>query len=487
MMKIAFLVSEAVPFAKTGGLADVAGALPKYLAHRGADVRLFMPLYREVRKKGLPLTKALDGVRIPMGGRELVFTLWEHRADGFRVYFVENDEAFDRDALYGTPAGDYPDNGKRFGLFAKAALESMKRLGFAPDVLHGHDWQSAAAFALLKYRYAADPFFAGTRSLFTIHNLAYQGLFDKAILGSLDLPDSLFNMNDLEFYGKVSFLKAGILYATAVSTVSPRYAREIQTPEFGCGLDGLLRSRAGVLHGILNGVDYASWDPAVDHLIPAPFSAADISGKKTCRQGLLKTFGLAAGPEVPVIGMVSRLAGQKGLDIVCAALPELFALDLRLVILGTGDALIQDQLIEAQKTHPSRLGLRIAFDEKVARTIYAGSDLFLIPSRYEPCGLTQMYSLRYGTIPVVRATGGLDDSIEEFDPVAGAGNGFKFEAAAPAAMLGAIRKAMDAYRDRPSWTALVRNAMAGDFSWEKAAGAYLDLYAAIAKGSGRLS
>lgn len=487
MMKIAFLASEAVPYAKTGGLADVAGALPKYLAHRGADVRLFMPLYREVRKKRLPLTKVLDAVRIPMGGRELAFSLWEHRADGFRVYLVENDEAFDRDALYGTPAGDYPDNGLRFGLFAKAALESMKRLGFAPDVLHGHDWQSASAFALLKHRYASDPFFAGTRSLFTIHNLAYQGLFDKAILGSLDLPDSLFNMNDLEFYGKVNFLKAGILYATAVSTVSPRYAREIQTPEFGCGLDGLLRSRAGVLHGIMNGVDYASWDPAGDTLIPAPFAAADLSGKKTCREGLLRTFGLEAGPDVPVIGMVSRLAGQKGLDIVCAALPELFALDLRLVILGTGDVMIQDQLIEAQKTHPTRLGLRIAFDEKVARTIYAGSDLFLIPSRYEPCGLTQMYSLRYGTIPVVRATGGLDDSIEEFDPAAGTGNGFKFADATPAAMLASIRKAMAAFRDRASWTALVRNAMAGDFSWEKAAGNYLELYAAIAKDSRRLS
>jgi starch synthase len=479
MMKIAFLVSEGVPYAKTGGLADVAGALPRYLARLGADARLFMPLYREVRKKGLPLTKVLDGVLIPFGGRDLRFSLWKHEADGFRAYFVQNDEAFDRDALYGTPSGDYPDNGERFGSFAMASLESMKRLGFAPDILHGHDWQSAAALALLKHRYAADPFFNGTRSLFTIHNLAYQGLFDKGILAALELPDSLFNMNDLEFYGKVSFLKAGILYSTAVSTVSPRYAREIQTPEFGCGLDGLLRSRAGALHGILNGVDYAAWDPATDALIPASFSAADLSGKKACREGLLKTFGLKAGPDVPVIGMVSRLAGQKGLDIVCEALPSLFALGLRLVILGTGEARIQSDLVEAQKAYPSQLGLRIAFDDKVARTIYAGSDLFLIPSRYEPCGLTQMYSLRYGTIPVVRATGGLDDSIEEFDSAARTGNGFKFGDATPAAMLGSIRKALDAFRDRSAWTALVRTAMAGDFSWDKAAGEYLKLYAAI--------
>ncbi len=479
MIKIAFLVSEAVPYAKTGGLADVAGALPKYLAARGADARLFMPLYREVRKKGLPLAKVLDGVPMSLGGRDLEFSLWSREGDGFRAYFVENDEAFDRDALYGTPCGDYPDNGERFGFFANAALESMKRLGFAPDILHGHDWQSAAAFAVLKHHGAADPFFAGTRSLFTIHNLAYQGLFDKGILAALGLPDSLFHMNGLEFFGKVNFLKAGILYSTAVSTVSPRYAREIQTPEFGCGLDGLLRSRAGVLHGIMNGVDYASWDPASDPLIPAPFSPADLSGKKTCREGLLRTFGLTAGPDVPVIGMVSRLAGQKGLDIVCEALPALFELDVRLVILGTGDALIQDRLIEARKAAPSRLGLRIAFDDKVARTIYAGSDLFLIPSRYEPCGLTQMYSLRYGTIPVVRATGGLDDSIREFDAAVRTGNGFKFEDATPEAMLGSIRKAMGAFRDRASWAALVRNAMADDFSWEKAAGEYLKLYGAI--------
>ena len=479
MMKIAFLVSEAVPYAKTGGLADVAGALPKYLARRGADVRLFMPLYREVQKKGLPLAKALDGVRVTLGGRDLRFSLWRHDGDGFGAYFVENDEAFDRDALYGTPCGDYPDNGERFGFFAKAALESMRRLGFAPDIIHGHDWQSAAALALLKHRSPADPVFASTRSLFTIHNLAYQGLFDRSILAALELPDSLFNMNDLEFYGKVNFLKAGILYSSAVSTVSPRYAREIQTPEFGCGLDGLLRSRAGVLHGILNGVDYAAWNPADDPLIPAPFSAADVSGKKVCREGLLRSFGLEAGPDVPVIGIVSRLAGQKGLDIVCEALPSLFALDLRLVILGTGDARIQDQLIEARRAAPTRLGLRVAFDERAARTIYAGSDLFLIPSRYEPCGLTQMYSLRYGTIPVVRATGGLDDSVEEFDAASLTGNGFKFKEATPPAMMGAIRKAMDAFRSRSARLALVRNAMASDFSWEKAAGKYLELYAAI--------
>ena len=476
MTKIAFLASEAVPYAKTGGLADVAGALPKYLVQRGADVRVLMPLYREVRKKGLPLQLAVDRAGVDLGGRTVPFSVWEHFMDGVRTLFIEHDGYFDRDCLYGTSAGDYPDNGERFGFYAKASLEALKRLGFRPDVLHCHDWQSAPALAFLKFTYGQDPFFAHGRSLFTIHNLAYQGLFEKEILTALGLPSALFNMIDLEFYGKVNFLKAGILYATAVSTVSPSYSWEIQTPEFGCGLDGLLRSRASVLHGVLNGVDYALWDPTTDPLIPARYSVSDLSGKRACRDGLLNLFGLPTGPGVPVVGMVSRLAGQKGLDIVCEALPDLFKLELRLVILGTGEANIQDGLMKASKAYPGKLGLRIAFDERIARTIYAGSDMFLIPSLYEPCGLTQMYSLRYGTIPVVRATGGLDDSIQEHEPASGAGNGFKFSEATAPAMLGAVRTALAAFRNPKEWKDLVGNAMAGDFSWEKAAAEYMRLY-----------
>jgi len=476
MMKIAFLASEAIPYAKTGGLADVAGALPKYLNKLGADVRLFMPLYREVRKKGLQLETVLDRVGVDLGGRKKAFAVKTHSGNNFLAYFIEKDEYFDRDFLYGTAAGDYPDNGERFGFFSLAALETIKRLGFAPDVLHCHDWQSAVALADLKTVRARDAFFAGTRSLFTIHNLAYQGLFGKDVLGKIGLPDSLFNMNGLEFWGKVNFLKAGILYSTAVSTVSPRYSREIQTPEFGCGLDGLLRSRSRVLFGLLNGVDYAAWNPATDTLIPAPFNSSDLTGKKICKMELLKTFSLTGGGWTPVVGIVSRLAGQKGLDIVCDALPALFALGVRLIILGTGEAKIQDSLLEALKVFPAQLGLKIAFDEKIAHTIYAGSDIFLIPSRYEPCGLTQMYSLRYGTVPVVRATGGLDDSIREFDPSTGTGNGFKFEEASPDALVVAVRKALAAFGQPHDWKALVRNAMNSDFSWEKSAGEYMDLY-----------
>lgn len=475
-MKIAILVSEAIPYAKTGGLADVAGALPKYLNKHGADVRLFMPLYREVRKKGLPLETVLDRVEVDLGGRKKAYAVKAHSGSGFPAYFIEKDEYFDRDFIYGTAAGDYPDNGERFGFFSLAALETVKRLGFVPDVLHCHDWQSAIALAYLKTVRAHEAFFAGTRSLFTIHNLAYQGLFGKDILGKIGLPKSLFNMNDLEFWGKVNFLKAGILYSTAVSTVSPRYSREIQTPEFGCGLDGLLRSRSGVLFGLLNGVDYAAWNPATDTLIPARYKAADLTGKKVCKAELLKAFGLTGRGGTPVVGIVSRLAGQKGLDIVCDALPSLFALGVRLIILGTGEAKIQDSLLEARKVFPTQLGLKIAFDEKIAHTIYAGSDLFLIPSRYEPCGLTQMYSLRYGTVPVVRATGGLDDSIQEYDPGTSTGNGFKFEVASPDALVGTVRKALAAYERPHDWQTLIRNAMDSDFSWERAAGEYIDLY-----------
>jgi len=479
-MKVAFLASEVMPYAKTGGLADVAGALPKFLARLGAEVRVFMPLYREVRKKNLPLERVIVSASVEMGGAKLAYGVFTHRADGVTLFFIDRPEFFDRDCLYGTSAGDYPDNAERFAFFSRAALETMRAVGFSPDILHGHDWQSALVFAYLRHVYAGDPFFARTRTMFTIHNLAYQGLFDEEILGRIGLPASLFNMNDLEFYGQVNALKAGILYSTAVTTVSPRYSREIQTPDFGCGLDGLLRSRSAVLHGILNGVDYRDWDPATDRLIPRNYGPGDLPGKTICRNGLAALFGLAAPADLPIAGMVTRLAGQKGLDIVCDALDDLLGLGLRLVILGTGDQKIQDFLLAAQKKCPDRIGLKIAFDERIAHTIYAGSDIFLIPSRYEPCGLTQMYAMKYGTVPVVRATGGLDDSVQEFDPRAGTGNGFKFVEAEPGPLVETAGRAAASFKKSAEWRRLVGNAMAADFSWERSASAYLELYKKLA-------
>lgn len=476
-MKIAMLASEVVPFAKTGGLADVAGALPKFLSPLGLDLRVLMPLYRETKKKNLPLRRIIESLEMDWNGEKTPFSVWESREGTLGFLLIERDEYFDRDFLYGTPQGDYPDNGERFAFFSKAALETLKHLGFRPDVIHAHDWQAAIALALLKFAYAQDPFFAYTRSLFTIHNLAYQGLFEREVLSRTGLPDSLFNMEDLEFYGKVNYLKGGILYSTALSTVSRRYSQEIQTPEFGYRLDGLLRKRRDRLFGILNGVDYADWNPATDKFIIRPFDPTYLDGKKECKKDLLRAFSLdTVKEETPVIGMVSRLAGQKGFDIVCESLEEIFKMGAVLVVLGMGEEVFQKALGAAREESPGSLGLKIAFDESLSHKIYAGSDMFLIPSRYEPCGLTQMYSLRYGTVPVVRATGGLDDTIQEYDAAQGTGNGFKFQEYSAAALLSSLKKAISVHRQKERWRPLVQKAMACDFSWEISAREYLRLY-----------
>ncbi|MGB8952377.1 MAG: glycogen synthase GlgA, partial [Candidatus Aminicenantales bacterium] len=443
----------------------------------GVDVKLFLPFYREIKRKNLHFKKILPGQRMDWNGKMEDFSLWEANADSFSVYFIEKDEYYDRDYLYASPQGDYPDNGERFAFFSKASLVSLKALNFKPHILHGHDWQTAPALAYLKFLYKGDPFFQNIRSLFTIHNLAYQGLFKRDVLSRIGLPDSLFNMEDLEFYGKVNFLKAGILYATAVSTVSPRYSQEIQTPEYGHGLDGLLRKRKDALSGILNGVDYSAWNPSSDGFLVSSFGPDDFRGKKECKRDLLHTFHLRrTRKNIPVLGMVSRLAGQKGLDLLCNALESLFRTDVFLIILGTGEENIQNVLKAAQEQHPSRFGLHIAFDEALAHKITAGSDLFLIPSRYEPCGLTQMYSLKYGTIPVVRATGGLEDTIQEFNPETKTGNGFKFQEYTAEAFLKSLEKALQIYPQKNLWRRLIQNAMASDFSWERSAQDYLRLY-----------
>jgi starch synthase len=317
----------------------------------------------------------------------------------------------------------------------------------------------------------------GMRSICTIHNLAYQGLFPPAILELIGLPKSLFHIEDLEFWGQINFLKAGILYASAVNTVSPRYGREIQTPEFGFGLDGLLHRRAADLSGILNGVDYSGWDPAADASLPARYSPADPSGKAACKRELLKEFGLPISrQDIPLLGLVTRLAGQKGLDILIDALGGIFALGAKIVVLGEGDAALQNALLAARERYPSFLGVKICFDEGLARRVYAGSDMLLVPSRFEPCGLTQMYGLRYGAVPVVRATGGLDDTVEEYDPAAGTGTGFKFADATAAGLIGAVRRALSVYGRKTVWAGIIRNGMTRDFSWDRSAGRYIKLY-----------
>lgn len=476
MISVAFLSSEVAPFSKTGGLADVAGSLPEALSRLGARVRILTPYYREVARKKLSLRKAVGGVRLVVDGKTRIFDILEHRGDHRTVWFIACDRYFDRDFLYGSPSGDYPDNGERFGFFSRASLEAMKILDFSPDILHLHDWQTGPVPAYLRFAPPHKDFFERARTVFTIHNLAYQGLFDDGILGRIGLPGRLFDIHHLEFHGRVSFLKSGLLYSRALTTVSPRYAREILTPEFGCGLDGLLRSRADSLFGILNGVDYSAWDPATDPHLPARYTPQNLEGKAVCRDALLEEFKLRPPACAPLAGMVTRLAGQKGLDILGRALPDILKAGVAVVILGTGDADIQDMLAAAHRENPEMFGLRLAFEEQTAHAVYAGSDMFLIPSRYEPCGLTQMYSLKYGTPPIVRATGGLDDTVCEYDPETGTGNGFKFDEAAPEALLDAVLRAAALFKDKKAWQGLVRNGMAMDFSWDKSARSYLELY-----------
>jgi len=469
-MKIAFLASEAAPYAKTGGLADVVSALPRALAAAGHEVVVILPLYRAVREK-------FPGLALRMENRPGLLSVWEDRAGSVPIYFIGNNAFFDRDHFYGTTAGDDRDNGERFAFFSRAALEALRRLDFKPDIVHAHDWQAATALAYLKFVYQRDPFFLGTKSVFTIHNLAFQGQFDPSILGRVGLPARLFCPGDLEFFGRVNFLKAGILYADGVTTVSPRYAQEIQTPEFGCGLEGLLHSRSACLRGIINGIDESAWDPMNDPALAVPFGRDDLTGKNKCKKDLLRSFGFPlTPPDLPVIGMVSRLAWQKGVDIFLGALEALSKSGIRIVIVGSGEAGLEHQLIMALNRFPRMLGVKIGYDDPLARKVFAGSDFFLIPSRYEPCGLTQMYSQRYAAIPIVRAVGGLDDTVDEYRPGEDEGTGFKFAEAEPDALVSAVRRALAVCKNPKAKAKLRRNGLSRDFSWKRPVEDYLALY-----------
>jgi len=476
-LNVLMISPEAVPFAKTGGLADVAGALPIALKKLGLDVRLVLPLYNMVRQSGVALAKVAGDLTLPFDFFTLSFDVYQAEVDGLTCYFLERDEFFDRRQLYGTPKGDYFDNLERFIFLAKAILPLCQALAFAPDIIHCHDWQSALIPVYLREKWGPEEIFAKTATVLTIHNLAYQGLFPKEKFHLLDLDAALFGINGLEFYDKINFLKGGILWADAVTTVSRQYSREIQTKEFGCGLEGVLQTRADVLTGIVNGVDYSIWNPSTDPLLAAPFSPADLKGKGKNKQALMAEYGLdPARKDAPLLGMVSRLADQKGFDLLAAILPELMAENLTLVILGTGDQKYHDLLSAAAVQYPGRLGVKIAFDNRIAHLIEAGADMFLMPSAYEPCGLNQIYSLKYGTIPVARATGGLVDTIEPVDPAKKTGTGFLFTDYTPEAFLACIQEACQAYQNQSLWRQIMKNAMSQDFSWDASARAYVDLY-----------
>lgn len=476
-MKITFVASEGVPFSKTGGLADVVGALPKALAANGHEVDVLLPRYRMTKPgKAMPEFRS---VTIPLSAGFRFAAIQDAGITaGVHTYLVDCPEFFDRDGLYQTKGEDYPDNAARFAAFSMAALEFIKRRETAPDVIHCHDWQSALVPIYLRNLYQRDEFFKNTSVLFTIHNIGYQGLFHPHILPAISLHAGLFTMEALEFYGQVNLLKGGIIYSDFVSTVSRKYAEEIQTPEFGYGLEGVLMSRADRLQGILNGVDYDDWNPASDKLISANYSPEDLKGKEACKKALLEKMG-AKKPvlERPVIGIVSRFAAQKGFDLIAGIAERLMALDLYIVALGTGEPVYEELFRNLAARYPEKFLVKVAYDNNIAHQIEAGADMFLMPSRYEPCGLNQIYSLKYGTVPVVRATGGLDDTIESFDGKSG--TGFKFSEYSAEALLECIGHAVAAFHQPKAWRQLMLNGMKKDFSWGASAKQYIKIFQAL--------
>lgn len=457
---------EAAPFAKTGGLADVVGSLPAALTSLGDTPAVVIPRYGTIDLRGA--RRVCDSLPIYLGAARYDCSIYL-APHTFPLYLVDCPPLFDRRGFYGESGSDYPDNHIRFAVFARAAIEVARRL-FRTDIFHCHDWQSGLVPAFLRSLYANDPTFIGTRTLFTIHNLGYQGLFPAAAMAEAGLDTALYRSDALEFFGRIGFLKGGIMLADALSTVSPSYAREIQTPEYGFGLDGSLRARAGVLSGILNGVDYRQWSPEADPNIAAPYSAGDLSGKRIDKQHLLAEFGLPPeAVERPLLGIISRFTRQKGADILAVAVDAIMAADAYLIALGTGDPEYEELFLRMAAAHPGRIAVRIGFDETLAHRIEAGADIFLMPSRYEPCGLNQIYSLRYGTVPVVRATGGLDDTIDE-------DTGFKFVDYTAEALATAVRNAIGSFADADGWRAMMLRGMRRDFSWNVSAAAYSALY-----------
>jgi len=474
-MYIVFAASECVPWAKTGGLADVVAALPRELVKLGHRVSVFLPYYRQTAKLAPDCPVVLPSVTIPFPHYNRFVQILDggvHR--GVQMYFVACPEMFDRESLYATGSGDYLDNAERFGLFSRAVIEATKILG-VPDVFHVHDWQTSILAVLLRSTYFFDPLLKHVPAVLTVHNAGYQGWFPSRTMETLLLPWDMFTFDRLEAYDNVNFLKGGVIYADAITTVSRKYAEEIQTPEFGNGLEGIFRRRSGDLFGILNGVDYTEWNPAHDPHIAAHYTPDNLSGKRECRRDLLHAFGMdGVAEETAVIGVVSRFASQKGFDFIVEIMDRLVHEDMVLIMMGTGEEYFERLLSEMAGRYPQKVRVQIKYDEVMAHKVEAGADIFLIPSRWEPCGLNQIYSLRYGTVPVVRATGGLEDTIDEQPN--GGGNGFKFWGYGSNDLLEAIRRALGTFRNKEEWLGMLLRGMAQDFSWEKPAREYVRVY-----------
>ena len=487
-MKVLFVSPEMDPLAKVGGLADVVGALPKELESLGCDVRVIIPLYNQVKENLKNLKLKAKNLR-----KEIIVCLdWlpfkgdvlEVNLNGLTVYLLRNDNFFNRDYIYSTPQGDYQDNDLRFGFLSLGALEIAKALDFKPDIIHCHDWQTALVPISLKWRRHVkdDPFFSKSKIVFTIHNISYQGLFLRDTLEKLGLPLYAFTPQGIEFYGKISLLKGGIVYGDAVTTVSPNYAEEIKKPEYGNALDGILRwisQESNKLVGILNGIDYQAWDPKTDKALYVNYGIGDITGKLKNKSELRNELGLYAEEGKPLLGMVSRLTEQKGIDLVVEALPQIFDLGFQVAILGTGEEKYVRMLENANSRYKGNLSVVIGFNDEIARRIYAGCDMFLMPSRFEPCGLGQMIAMKYGSIPVVRGTGGLLDSVRDRSVDRKHGNGFVFHLFSKVSFLDALTRALLVYENREEWIGLVTRAMKEDFSWKRSSEKYLELYESL--------
>jgi starch synthase len=473
-VKIAYASSEMAPYAKTGGLGDVSAALPKALAARGHDVTCFLPRYGPI---AFPPGRFLGSVHVPVDSVPRSAGFYERELGrGLRVVFVEHPPFYDRSGVYGDAQGDFGDNEYRFAFFCRAVIEYYRSRGERPDVFHCHDWQTGLLPVYLKAFYWHDPTLHRSPSVFTIHNLAYQGHFALSTLRTLGFTDAVASEDAAAMNGNACYLKGGVLFAEVVTTVSETYAREIQTAEFGAGMEDVLASRADDLVGIVNGVDYDEWDPARDPHIAKKYDAEDQTGKVACKRALLKEYGLSSTPDLPLIGIISRLVGQKGYDLVAAAVEQLTARPVRMVVLGSGEPEVEDGLREYVRRDPTRFGARFQYDAALAHRIEAGADMILMPSRFEPCGLTQMYSLRYGTPPIVRATGGLVDTVDHWNPRKKTGTGFLFQHADVTGLMWGIDEALRAYAKPGPWSVLMKNAMRQDFSWTGSAEKYEAVY-----------
>jgi starch synthase len=472
-MRILMVASEALPFAKTGGLADVLGSLPRALRRLGHEIDVVIPRYR-----GVTAGSRIGRVSVSFGAQVTDADIFAATTDGVRMVFIDQPVYFDRDYLYGTGGHDYADNAERFAFLAHATLK-WAATGPAYDVIHAHDWQAGLVPVLLRTAFSDHPWLGTVRAVFTIHNLAYQGIFDASWLPRLGLGWELMDIDALEFWGRISYLKGGILFSRTVTTVSPTYAREIETPEYGFGFDGILRYRSADLVGILNGIDYDQWDPARDPHLAAPYDASSLDRKRETKRALLDTFKLPINDDTlarPMVGMISRMVDQKGFDLLAALADDLPRLAATYVLLGTGERRYEDLWLGMAARYPDRVGARIGFDEGLAHRVEAGSDLFLMPSRFEPCGLNQMYSLRYGTVPLVRATGGLADTVVNFNAATGEGTGFAFVEYSPQALLGTLRWALSIYQDRAQWRRIQQAGVRQDFSWDASARKYVKVY-----------